>query len=94
MALFAKSVMLFLMLLKLLKLSVVFPISAACVNPAAARKTGEKSRADLIGTLVNISGVASPVASGDTRSGLEQIGRLRRDGRRRSGTTGVSGETY
>ena len=38
--------------------------------------------------------VASPLASGDTRSGLEQIGRLRRDGRRRSGTTGVSGETY
>ena len=37
--------------------------------------------------------VASPVASGDTRSGLGQIGRLRRDGRRRSGT-GVSGETY
>ena len=41
-----------------------------------------------------VSDVASPLASGDTRSGLEQIGRLRRDGRRRSGTTGVSGETY
>ena len=48
----------------------------------------------IIHTDGSIAKVASPVASGDTRSGLGQIGRLRRDGRRRSGTTGVSGETY